>query len=82
MQQAESAFRSGLLEQAEQALLHSIEQWKWLTEHFPQQDIDWQALSEAYESLAETQQQLGNYEQARASMLESDISRLYLDAQP
>ncbi len=79
MQQAESAFRSGLLEQAEQALLHSIEQWKWLTEHFPEEDIGWQALPDAYEMLAGTQQRLGNYEQARESMLESDMSRLYLD---
>ena len=77
--QGGNSLKTGLLDQAEQVLLRSIAQWKRLIKTDPRERISWHALPVAYELLSHAQHRLDKHTEAKESMDQAELSRIYRD---
>lgn len=77
--QSGNAFKSDLLEHAQESMERSIEQWNILIKNHPEQPISWHALPTAYEILSHVHRRLGNYDQADHAQQQAEMCRALRD---
>jgi tetratricopeptide (TPR) repeat protein len=77
--QGGNALKSGLFDQAEQALQQSIATWQQLIQTHPGESISWYALPVAYDLLSHAQRRMDKHFEADESMQQAEMSRLYRD---
>jgi tetratricopeptide (TPR) repeat protein len=77
--QGGNALKSGLFDQAEQALQQSIATWKQLIQTHPDESISWHALPVAYDLLSHAQRRMDKQFEADESLKQAEMSRVYRD---